>query len=602
MIVLAIPLLAAGAIVTLVFFWQVFYDFYATQANSWDWVIKYTIAYGLPPAFIQWGIFGATAGTIALILLIQAIAMRIGGNTVHGEHTDKTIHGSARWARKKDIKESGLWRKEGVVVGGLRRFLRGVKALRHNGLEHILAFAPTGSGKGVGLVLTTLLSWTHSVLVLDIKGENWRLTSGWRALLGHRILKFDPTAATGSIRYNPLAEVRIGTDHEIADAQNIAVMIIDPDGKGLADFWAKSGYAWLTGIILYTLCKIKRDENRVASLPDVDAILTAVGQGVDGLLLDMGKFQAETEAGTRLIQSAAQEMKDRAAQEQSGVHSSSKVDLSLYRDPIIARNVSGCDFRLNDLMNGDRPAALYMIVPPSDIDRLRPLLRIILNLYMRRLMQNVGADGKPAFKYRLLLLLDEFTSIGKLEIFERSLAFMRGYGLKAFLIIQDLIQLQGTYGKENSIVGNCQVRIAYAPNDVATAKTLSEMCGKTTIVQNKRSTRRRVFQIFGGDVTDNTSEIGRPLMTHDEIMLLKPPKKNRDGSKIIKAGDMLTFVAGFPPILGRQPLYFFDKTLLARSLMPPVGTVEAANDESAPQAEPPMPSPITARLRAAGQS
>lgn len=101
-----------------------------------------------PPGFIQWGILGATAGTIALILLIQAIAMRIGGNTVHGEHTDKTIHGSARWTRKKDIKESGLWRKEGVVVGGLRRFLRGVKALRHNGLEHILAFAPTGSGKG----------------------------------------------------------------------------------------------------------------------------------------------------------------------------------------------------------------------------------------------------------------------------------------------------------------------------------------------------------------------------------------------------------------------------------------------------------------------
>ncbi|CDK99158.1 Conjugal transfer protein traG [Magnetospirillum gryphiswaldense MSR-1 v2] len=602
MIVLAIPFAVAGAFAALFYAWQEIYGFHATQGDSWAWVWKYLQAYGQPPGFIQWGIFGATAGTIALILLIQAIAMRIGGNTVHGEHTDKTIHGSARWARKKDIKESGLWRKEGVVVGGLRRFLRGVKALRHNGLEHILAFAPTGSGKGVGLVLPTLLSWTHSVLVLDIKGENWRLTSGWRALLGHRILKFDPTAATGSIRYNPLAEVRIGTDHEIADAQNIAVMIIDPDGKGLADFWAKSGYAWLTGIILYTLCKIKRDENRVASLPDVDAILTAVGQGVDGLLVDMGKFQAETEAGTRLIQSAAQEMKDRAAQEQSGVHSSSKVDLSLYRDPIIARNVSGCDFRLNDLMNGDRPAALYMIVPPSDIDRLRPLLRIILNLYMRRLMQNVGADGKPAFKYRLLLLLDEFTSIGKLEIFERSLAFMRGYGLKAFLIIQDLIQLQGTYGKENSIVGNCQVRIAYAPNDVATAKTLSEMCGKTTIVQNKRSTRRRVFQIFGGDVTDNTSEIGRPLMTHDEIMLLKPPKKNRDGSKIIKAGDMLTFVAGFPPILGRQPLYFFDKTLLARSLMPPVGTVEAANDESVPQAEPPMPSPITARLRAAGQS
>lgn len=609
MIFLALPLVIGGAVALLIYIWERFFGFYALQIDSWTWAAKYTMAYGgLPPAFIQWGILGATACIIVAMLLLQLAATRIGGDTRHGDHDDKTLHGSARWARLADIKEAGLWRKEGVVVGGWHRFLRGVKALRHNGLEHILAFAPTGSGKGVGLVLTTLLSWAHSVLVLDIKGENWRLTSGWRALMGHRILKFDPTAETGSIRYNPLAEVRIGTGHEIADAQNIAVMIIDPDGKGLADFWAKSGYAWLTGAILYTLYKIRQVENRVASLPDVDATLTAVGLGVDGLLADMATFTADTEAATNLIRSAAQEMRDRAAQEQSGVHSSSKVDLSLYRDPIIAKNISGCDFRLNDLMNGDRPAALYMIVPPSDIDRLRPLLRIILNLYMRRLMQNVGADGKPAFKYRLLLLLDEFTSIGKLEIFERSLAFMRGYGLKAFLIIQDLIQLQGTYGKENSIIGNCQVRVAYAPNDVVTAETLSKMCGKTTIVQKKRSTRRKVFQVFGGDVTDNTAEIGRPLMTADEIMRLRAPKKNKDGTKILKPGDMLTFVAGHPPVLGRQPLYFFDKTLKARSELPPVDSTEPNNepnnsdDTPAPEIGASEPSPITARLRAAGQS
>lgn len=605
-VLLLLPVVTVGAVGVLIYVWERIFGFYALQADSWTWAVKYTMAYGQPPTIVLGGILGAVAGIITAVLLLQLIALRIGSDTRYGGHDDTTLHGSARWARKADVRESGLWRPEGVVVGGWSRFLRGVRALRHNGLEHILAFAPTGSGKGVGLVLPTLLSWLHSVLVLDIKGENWRLTSGWRAMLGHRILKFDPTAETGSIRYNPLAEVRIGTGHEIADAQNIAVMIIDPDGKGLADFWAKSGYAWLTGAILYTLYRIRRDEGRVASLPDVDKVLTAVGDGLNVLLADMAAFTADTEAATSLIRSAAQEMQDRAAQEQSGVHSSSKVDLSLYRDPIIARNIAASDFTLNDLMNGDRPAALYMIIPPSDIDRLRPLLRIILNLYMRRLMQNVGADGKPAFKYRLLLLLDEFTSIGKLEIFERSLAFMRGYGLKAFLIIQDLMQLQGTYGKENSIVGNCQVRVAYAPNDVATAKTLSDMCGKTTIVQKKRSTRRRVFQVFGGDVTDNSHETGRPLMTHDEIMRLRAPKKNKDGTKILKAGDMLTFVSGYPPILGRQPLYFFDKVLLGRSEMPPVESTDPANDDAPPPEidapAPPAPSPITARLRAAGQS
>lgn len=608
MIVLAIPLAVVGAFLALIYVWQEVWGFHALQGSSWAWVWKYLNAYGHVPEFIQYGIFGATAATIAQILLLQAVVMRIGAQTVHGANDDKNLHGSARWAKKADVIEAGLLGKTGAVVGGWPSW-RGAKTLRHDGPEHVLAFAPTRSGKGVGLVLPTLLSWSASVLVLDIKGENWRLTSGWRAAMGQRILKFDPTAETGSIRFNPLAEVRIGTGHEVADAQNIAAMIIDPDGKGLADFWAKSGFAWLTAAILYALYKVRRDEGRVASLPDVDTILTAPGTGLDDLLAAMVAFDGGTDAANRLINSAAQEMQDRAAQERSGVQSSSKVDLSLYRDPIIARNIATSDFRLEDLMNGDAPVSLFFIVPPSDIDRLRPLLRVILNLFMRRLMQNVGADGKACFKHRLLLMLDEFTSIGKLEIFERSLAFMAGYGLKAFLIVQDLVQLQGTYGKENSIVGNCHIRVAYAPNDVATAKTLSDMCGKTTIVQNKRSRSRKALQLFGGNVTDNLNEVGRPLLTPDECMRLKAAKKSRrDPTKIVKAGDMLVFSAGAPPILGRQPLYFFDKTLLARSQMPPVGTVPVNDDgeEEGPADAPPSPSPspstITARLRAAAQS
>lgn len=202
-------------------------------------------------------------------------------------------------------------------------------------------------------------------------------------------------------------------------------------------------------------------------------------------------------------------------------------------------------------------------------------------------------------------MLDEFTSIGKLEIFERALAFMAGYGIKAFLIVQDLVQLQGAYGRENAIMGNCHIRVAYAPNEVATAKTLSEMCGKATIVQTKRSRNRKALQLMGGSVTDNVSEIGRPLLTPDECMRLKPAKKSRrDPSKIVRAGDMLIFAAGFPPILGRQPLYFFDKTLLARSLMAPVSSVHDEKDGPAEPAgaSPIAASPIANRLRAAATS
>ncbi len=580
MTVIIIPVLALMLAVVTVIVWQFSFGFYAFQGDSWDWLVEYSKAYRGPPEWFMWSLYGFALALLLMMVITQIVVARIGSRTKHGGRSDKDLHGSARWAETKDVKAAGLIRKTGAVVGGWPS-LTGVKTLRHDGPEHVLCFAPTRSGKGVGLVLPTLLSWRESVLVLDIKGENWRLTSGYRAEMGHRILKFDPTAAHGSIRYNPLCEVRIGTDHEVSDAQNVAVMIIDPDGKGLADFWAKSGYAWLTGVILFALYKVRRDEKRVASLPDVDRVLTAVGAGLEGLIAEMVGMVAETEGATLLIQSAAQEMRDRAAQERSGVQSSSKVDLSLYRDPIIARNIGHSDFTMADLMNGDDPAALYLVVPPSDIDRLRPLLRVILNLYMRRLMVN-GPDGKPNYRHRLLLMLDEFTSIGKLEIFERSLAFMAGYGLKSFLIVQDLKQLLGTYGKENAILGNCHVRIAYAPNDLDTAKTLSEMLGKATITQVKRGVQRQGLSAMSGRVTDSLTETGRPLLTPDECMRLKAAKKSRrDPEKVVKAGDMLILVAGQSPILGRQPLYFFNKTLRARAAMPPVdgtaGTVPAAD-------------------------
>ncbi|CCG42484.1 type IV secretory system conjugative DNA transfer family protein [Magnetospirillum molischianum] len=583
--------------------WQVGFGFYPLEAASWVWVQDYLRAYHQLPLFLTASLFGVAAALIVLIVLLQALASRIGGRTTHGGHDDTTLHGSARWATKADVRKAGLMGKTGVVVGGWPGLMGKIRTLRHDGPEHVLAFAPTRSGKGVGLVLPTLLSWPGSVLVLDIKGENWRLTSGWRAAQGQRILKFDPTAESGGLRFNPLAEIRLDSNHAIADAQNIAAMIIDPDGKGLADFWAKSGFSWLTAAILYTLYKVRADQGRVATLTDVDTILTASGEGgLDHLLADMIRFETGAEATTRLIRSAGQEMQDRAAQERSGVQSSSKVDLSLYRDPIVAQNIAASDFRLSDLMNGESPASLYLVVPPSDIDRLRPLLRVILNLVLRRLMQSGDA---PKYRHRLLLMLDEFTSVGKLEIFERALAFMAGYGLKAFLIIQDLTQLQGAYGRENSIVGNCHIRVAYAPNEVATAKVLSDLCGKTTIVQT-RSTRSRQPLALSGTVTDSVAEVARPLLTPDECMRLKAAvKSRRDPARIVRPGEMLVFAAGYPPILGRQPLYFLNRTLLERSQLAPVGT-DRNDGNSEPDSDPSVPvtdpSGFADRIRAAARS
>lgn len=605
MIVLAIPVALALAVIATGYVWQEVFGFHALQEDSWTWVWNYLMAHGHVPGFVQWGILAGTAGMVIQILIVQAIFSRIGSRTLHGAHDEKTLHGSARWAKKKDVKEAGLWRATGVVVGGWKKLFGRARSLRDDGPEHVLCFAPPRSGKGVGLVIPTLLSWPESVVVHDIRGENYAKSAGWRAAQGQRILKFDPTAEAGSIRFNPLSDVRIGTAHEVADAQNLALLLVDPDGKGLADFWQKSGFSWLCAAIIYSLYKMRRDENREASLHDVDMILTNPGEGIDSVLEDMVVFQAATSAATELIQASGQEMKDRAAQERSGVLSSSKVDLSLYRDPIIAANTAVSDFRLTDLMHGDKGVSLYIIVPPSDIDRLRPLLRILWNLLLRRLMKTFDAGGNATYKRRLLIMFDEFTSVKKLEIFEQSMAYMGGYGIKAFLIVQDLTQLQTHYGERNSIMGLCKVKIAYAPNEISTAEVLSKMCGMTTIVQAKRSVSGKALQI-AGNVNDSVNSAGRRLLDTDEVMKLKAARKSRrDPNKIVEAGDMLIFVAGSPPILGRQPLYFFDKDLDARSRIPAPGGTEAAatatddGEENNLPALPASAAGITARLRAA---
>ncbi|WP_319779085.1 type IV secretory system conjugative DNA transfer family protein [Maridesulfovibrio sp.] len=497
---------------------------------------------------------------------------------------DADIHGTAHWAKKKEIQNAGLLNGSGVYVGGWQE-KKILHYLRHSGPEHIMAFAPTRSGKGVGLVLPTLLSWGESSIVLDIKGENWALTSGWRKNQGHKVMKFDPTDTTASsARYNPLSEIRLGGPHAIPDAQNIASMIVDPDGKGLKDYWNKAAFSFLGGTMLHCLIHFQINEGRHATLNDLSLMLADEDRDMSELFEEMltndhvahlqtlfGDSMSEEAmiAVRKFIAAAAREMLNKADAELSGVVSTAVANMALYRDPVVNWATSGCDFRIADIMNSEQPISLYLVIRPSDIDRLRPLVRLILNIVLRRLTEEMefsGGQVKANYKHRLLLMLDEFTSLGKMEIFERALAFMAGYGIKAYIIVQDLTQLQSAYGKEESIMSNCHLRIAYAPNKIETAQVLSKMSGETTIIQKKTSlSGTRSGHMNRANVS--ISEAKRALLTPDECMRLPGAEKDRHG-KITKAGDMLIFPAGFAPIYGKQILFFLDPEFLERSKIP----------------------------------
>ena len=480
-----------------------------------------------------------------------------------------------------------------MVVGGWQSRRRGkLRILRHNGPEHILAFAPTRSGKGVSVVVPTLLEWRHSALVLDIKGENHAVTAGWRASQGQKVFKFEPAAESGSVRFNPLTEIRLGTNHEVADAQNIAMMIVDPEGKGLSDFWMKSGFPWLGAALMHVLCRTEAEEGRRATLTDLCRFVSQPGENIEVMLEEMADYDHGRAAANDMVHQEARTMLARAPAERSGVHSTVLTELALYRDPIVSANIAASDFSLEELVNGPEPATLYLVVAPSDIDRLRPLLRAVLNIFLRRLTTTLELEdgvAKGPHRHRLLLLLDEFTAFGKLDIFQRALGFMAGYGLKCMIIVQDLTQLQEAYGKHESIMSNCHVRIAFAPNKVETAKVLSDMTGRTTIVQKRRSRSRKPHQA-SGSLSESLAATGRPLMTPDECMTMPGMQKTfgPDGAeRARRGGDMLIFPAGFSAIYGRQPLFFQNEEWLRRSRIPPPEAAAAARQ--APPVAPPAP-------------
>src|SRR5581483_3429684 len=191
-------------------------------------------------------------------------------------------------------------------------------------------------------------------------------------------------------------EVRLRTDREVADVQNIMTMIVDPDGKGLQDHWQKSSQALLVGVALHVLYAennktlngivqflsnpARTVAKTMAFMLDTDHDMTGPGwPNPDG----------SPNYCHPVVAAAARDMLNKADEEQSSVLSSAIAYLTLYRDPLVSRNTSACDFRVSDLMNHDKPVSLYLVVPPSDKDRLRPLIRLVINQIVRGLTEKM---------------------------------------------------------------------------------------------------------------------------------------------------------------------------------------------------------------------
>jgi len=469
-----------------------------------------------------------------------------------------TTYGSARWATPREVAQAGLTRPAGVFLGRL-----GQSYLRHDGPEHVMAFAPTRSGKGVGLVVPTLLTWPGSAVIHDIKGENWQLTAGWRSKSSHCLL-FNPTDAR-SAAYNPLLEVRQGI-HEVRDVQNIADILVDPEGAlERRNHWEKTSHALLVGAILHVLYA-EPDK----TLRGVVNFLSDPARTFEQTLWAMMGTPHLAGAPHPVVASAAREVLNKSDNERSGVLSTAMSFLGLYRDPTVAAVTARCDWRIADLVEGPHPVSLYLVVPPSDISRTKPLIRLLLNQIGRRLTESLEdreRAGRP-----LLLMLDEFPALGRLDFFESALAFMAGYGLRAVLIAQSLNQIDKAYGPNHAILDNCHVRVAFATNDERTARRISDALGTATELRAQRNYAGHRLAPWLGHLMVSRQESARALLTPGEVMQLPPDEE-------------IVMVAGHAPVRAQKLRYYEDGNFTTRLLPPPVLSDAGYVDRPAPRAD-----------------
>ncbi|MGL5348998.1 MAG: type IV secretory system conjugative DNA transfer family protein [Cetobacterium sp.] len=479
-------------------------------------------------------------------------------------------HGSARWIKESELSEMGVLSpkgkyRDGVILGRIKNG----KTIIENDKTHISVIAPTRSGKGVGIIVPTLLNWQGSSLVLDLKGENWALTSGYRKnILKHKLLKFAPYSEH-SISYNPLAGVRLRSSWEFKDVQIIADILTDPGVGKKRDHWEISASTFLVGMILHVLYE-KHKDGEVASLGDLVDYLTSTTAPLFDRIRDLIAhehvedpeiFEKIYEESQRegispkthpIVARTAAEIINKDEKEAASIISSALATLTLFKDPIIRKNSKKVDFKVTDLMNFTSPVDLYVVIEAEAIDTLSPLVRLLLTQIIGTLCPELKDINSSPHKHRMMLMLDEFPAFGKVPLLEKALAYIAGYGMKAVIIAQALNQLKNVYGDKNTILDNCMVSVYYTPtpSDKETPQLISDILGEKTI-KIKNQSSKKMGMGFDGNISENT--VARKLLTPEEVRNKLSDKRN-----IIAFG-------GKYPLMGYKIRYYLEKDFLNKT-------------------------------------
>lgn len=475
------------------------------------------------------------SGAITIILLLLPFLIFLMPNK-------KNLFGAARFATYSEIKKAGLFGDQGIIVG---RYAG--RYLMFGGQQHAIISAPTRSGKGVGIVIPNLLNWSDSVVILDIKQENWDITSGFRKKHGQECFLFNPAAADyRTHRYNPLAYISSDPNFRIDDVQKIANMLF-PDVQGTDVIWTASPRSLFLGVILY-----------LAETPEKSLTL---GQVVRETLMDGDGSQYfakvindRVAAGNPLSSACVRALNSyisiTAENTRAGIMTSFRSRLELWMNPLVDAATSANDFDLRDVRK--KRMSVYLGVTPDNLERMAPLLNLFFQQLIDLNTRELPNQNKQ-IKYSCLLLMDEFTAIGKIAILSKGISYIAGYGLRMLPIIQSPAQLVDVYGADASqtFTTNHALNIIFPPkaSETQTAKDISEWLGYETVKSVSKSRSNKIFK--QDNDSNSTSEQQRALMLPQEITSLGTHRE-------------LIIMENVPPILAEKVVYFKDAEFIKR--------------------------------------
>lgn len=491
-----------------------------------------------------------TAGALGFGLMLLAwLAVLV---MLYKLRSHRDIHGRARFAGMLDLVRRGFLaqRDDGIVVGSMNG-----KLLRLPGQQFAILAAPTRSGKGVGVVVPNLLDYRESAVVLDIKQENFALTSGWRRSIGHEVYLFNPFAEDRRThRWNPMSYVSADPAMRVSDLQAIAAMLY-PDGEERERFWISQAR---NAFVAFALYLFERRDDAMCTRPEEAPAMPTMGALLRLSAGDGGELRACLQRMSQApflgpqARTAFSGLLSQADVTFASIMGSFREPLNAWLNPVLDAATSADDFWLDDVRR--RRMTIYVGIQPNKLAESR----LIVNLFFSQLINantRVLPAADPSLRHQCLLLMDEFTSIGRVDIIARAVAYMAGYNLRLLPIVQSMAQLDAVYGRElaRTIVTNHALQIVFAPREQQDANDYSEMLGYTTI---RRRARTRAHG-HGRGVSDNEVLERRALMLPQELKALGADRQ------------ILLYEGLANPVLCRKIRYYRDRHF-TRRLLPPV--------------------------------